>query len=425
MINTVFLDKIRSIYKLSFVSNFISLVILQGANYIFPLLTVPYLFRILGAENFGLINFANAFVAYFIIFTDFGFGISAVKNIAVYRDDIKKRNLFFTNIFIAKLFLFLISALIFGTLIISFDKFSSHKAVYVLAFINVLGTSIFPFWFFQGIERMKYVTNISITTRICSIIPIFLVVKSDADYLYVPFFYSLGSIASGIIGLYCAYKYCHLRFNFLGSATIAGVRDSLKESFNFFISRISVSLYTISNTFVLGLVLGNTAVGYYTAAEKLYTALQSMYGPLNQALYPYMVKTKDRGLFKKVFIGIVVINCIVLPICIYESNWIMNIIYKSINTESIVVFQILLIASLLTIPSILLGYPFLGAFGFTRYTNNTVILSSIFHISVLLLLVAFGMLTIYNVAALVVITEMMVLILRVRGAQKYIINPIS
>lgn len=414
------LQKIKNNFNSSLVSNFFSLVILQGANYLFPLLTVPYLFRILGVETFGLINFSTAFVQYFAILSDFGFNLSATKYIAANREDKDKRDQYFFNVLIAKLMLFLCGLVILLLIINFVDKFSENKAVYLLSYGSVLGSVLLPTWFFQGMEQMRYITKITIVTRTLAIIPIFFLVKSDTDFLLVPIFYGLGAIAAGLIGIYIVRVNFKLKFNF-NKLSFSSVIDCLKESVDFFLSRLSLSLYTISNTFVLGMVLGNTAVGYYAAGEKLYMAVQSMYGPLNQALYPYMVKHRNILIFKKIFFAVVLINCIVIPIGIYKSEFIMHFIYSTIDFESVSILKILLGACLITVPSILLGYPFLGAFGHTRYTNLTVIISSVFHVSMLVLLVLFNSLTVYTVASLVVTTELIVLILRIRGVKKFLI----
>jgi PST family polysaccharide transporter len=416
----VLLQKIKNNFNSSLVSNFFSLVILQGANYLFPLLTVPYLFRTLGVETFGLINFSTAFVQYFAILSDFGFNLSATKYIAANREDKDKRDKYFVNVLIAKLMLFLCGLVILLLIINFVDKFSENKAVYLLSYGSVLGSVLLPTWFFQGMEQMRYITKITIVTRTLAIIPIFFLVKSDTDFLLVPIFYGLGAIAAGLIGIYIVRVNFKLKFNF-NKLSFSSVIDCLKESVDFFLSRLSLSLYTISNTFVLGMVLGNTAVGYYAAGEKLYMAVQSMYGPLNQALYPYMVKHRNILIFKKIFFAVVLINCIVIPIGIYKSEFIMHFIYSTIDFESVSILKILLGACLITVPSILLGYPFLGAFGHTRYTNLTVIISSVFHVSMLVLLVLFNSLTVYTVASLVVTTELIVLILRIRGVKKFLI----
>ena len=405
----------------SLVSNFFSLVILQGANYIFPLLTIPYLFRTLGVETFGLISFASAFAQYFVILTDFGFNLSGVQFISINRDNKQLRDIYFVHVLISQLFLFLVGLIILLSVLFIFNKFNHDKWVYLLSYITVFGSVLLPTWFFQGIEQMKYITKINIATRTLAIIPIFFMVKSDADYLLVPFFYGLGSIASGAIALYIAKFKFGVNFN-LTTVSLTGIKKCLKDSSDFFVSRISVSIYTVSNTFILGLVLGNTAVGFYAAAEKLYLALQSMFGPLNNALYPYMIKHKNIKMFKKIFIIVIVINCISLPICIYNSGFIMQLVYKNVAIESINTLKILFGVCLISVPSILLGYPLLGAFGHTKFTNYTVIVASLFHVSMLVVMWFFNSITVYSVAMLVVLTELLVLGLRANGVRRLIIN---
>jgi PST family polysaccharide transporter len=414
----MFLKKIK--FNSSLVSNFFSLVVLQGANYIFPLLTIPYLFRTLGVGTFGLISFATAFAQYFIIFTDFGFNLYGVQYVSANRDNKELRDTFFINVVLTQIFLFLIGLALLIGLIFTFDKFYEHRWVYLLSFTTVLGTVLMPTWFFQGIEQMKHITKINIATRTLAIIPIFFFVKSDDDYLLVPLFYGLGSIASGSIALYVASTLFKVNLN-ISKTSLSGIKQCLKDSSQFFVSRISVSLYTISNTFVLGLVLGNVAVGYYAAAEKLYSAIQSMYGPLNNSLYPYMIKHKNINMFKKIFGIVVLINCILLPICIYNANFIMQLIYKNVAIESVNTFKILLGVCLITVPSILIGYPLLGAFNHARYANFTVILSSIFHVTMLIILIFFGSITVYSVASLVVVTEFLVLVMRIKGVYQKIL----
>ncbi|MDP5199626.1 oligosaccharide flippase family protein [Flavobacterium sp. DG2-3] len=408
-------------FKSSLVSNFFSLVILQGANYIFPLLTVPYLFRTLGVEVFGLTSFATAFSQYFIVLTDFGFNLYGVQFISANRDEKQARDVFFVNVLISQILLFVIGLVILVLVIFSFDKFYHNCWLYLLSYTTVFGTVLMPAWFFQGMEQMKYITKINIVTRTLAIIPIFFLVKSDSDYLLVPFFYGLGSITSGMIAIYIVKKKFNVSLKY-SLVSISRIEEYLRNSSQFFMSRISVSLYTVSNTFVLGLVGGNMAAGYYSAAEKLYSTIQNVYSPLNGAIYPYMVKHKDLKMFSKIFKAVVLLNSIVLPIAIYYADFIMLLIYKNVASISITVFQVLLGVCLVTIPSILLGYPLLGAFGHSKYTNKTVIISSIFHISGLTILFLTNNITVITVAVLVFLTEFTVLSLRIKGIKKLGLN---
>lgn len=181
---------------------------------------------------------------------------------------------------------------------------------------------------------------------------------------------------------------------------------------------MSVSIYTSSNAFVLGLFTNNTMVGYYSIAEKLYQALQGLYHPVIQTVYPYFSKTKNIVLFKRLFYILVGMHLLAFILLFNFSNDIFYLLFKLKHVESNKVFMIFLFSSLLHIPAILLGYPFLAAFGFPKYANVTVILSSIFHLFGLTILAVLGLISIYNIAVMVVLTEATVFFSRIYYSKK-------
>ena len=135
--------------------NFASLFTLQGLNYILPLITFPYLVRVLGPDKYGLIAFAQAFIGYFVILTDYGFNLSATREVALNRDNDKKLSEIFSSVMIIKIVYMVLSFIILCTVVFSFEKFSHNWIIYIFAFGVVLGNVLFPVWFFQGMERMK------------------------------------------------------------------------------------------------------------------------------------------------------------------------------------------------------------------------------------------------------------------------------
>lgn len=396
--------------------NIISLLVLQGSNYIIPLLSIPYLFKTLDIEKFGLVNFSFAFVQYFIILTDFGYNLSATKSIALHRDDVEKTQEIFNGVMGSKILLFLLGLLILTCVVFFFPGFSSYKLIYFITYGMVLGSILFPVWFFQGMEKMKLITFLTISLKLVAIVPIFFLVKTSADYLYVPIFNSIAWIICGIVSLYIIYKDYGI---VPGRFTIQQVKNSLIESRPFFLSRVSVSLYTTSNVFTLGLFSGNAAAGFYSAAEKLFQALQNAYFPINSSLYPFMTKTKDIVLYKKVFLFAVLFNIILISFLLFFSKDIITLFYREDSTEVVNVFRLLLVACFFIVPSVMLGYPLLAALGHSNFANKTVIAPSIIHLFALCVLLATKTFTIYTVAAMVIFTESLVLISRLYGVYKF------
>ena len=187
------------------VINFISLVLLQGVNYLLPLLSFPYLFRVLGVERYGLATFGYSLMQYFVMFTDFGFNLSATKYISEHRSDLQKINTYLNSAMIGRFILCVISFLFLLALVSCVDKFKIDSSLYLLYFGIILGNVMFPMWFFQGMENMKYITVFNIVAKSLSFIPFFIFIRKPEDYLYVPICYSTGFILAGLVSLHIIY----------------------------------------------------------------------------------------------------------------------------------------------------------------------------------------------------------------------------
>jgi len=136
----------------SLIHNFTSLSVLQVANYLFPLITLPYIVRVIGPAKYGLINFAAAFIAYFNLICDYGFSLSGTKKFSIIRDDKEKLSKTFSTILSIKLLLSLISAFVLGIIVLLIPIFNGHWEVYLLSSGFVIGGVLFPNWFYHGIE---------------------------------------------------------------------------------------------------------------------------------------------------------------------------------------------------------------------------------------------------------------------------------
>ena len=408
--------RIKSKLKSPMAINFISLALLQGVNYLLPLLSFPFLFRVLGVERWGLVTFGYSLMQYFVMFTDFGFNLSATKYISEHRNDLQKINSYLNSAMIGRFILCGISLAILLALISYFDKFSTESIFYLLYFGIILGNVMFPMWFFQGMENMKYITVFNIVAKSLSFIPFFIFIRKPEDYIYVPIFYSIGFVLVGIVSLFIVYFKMGMKWYF---TSISQISSSLKDSSAYFLARASTSLFTTSNSFLLGLVCGNTMVGYYSAAEKLYQAYNQLLSPFTGVLFPHIAKSRDVLFFKKIFYRITFTNLFCVAAALLLASYVLDIVYGTADPNILEVFRILVTACFVTIPSMLLGYPFLAAMGHPLYTNYTVMTTSVVHITGLVVLYIYGAISPITVAMMVVMSETLLILFRIWGVRRF------
>jgi len=388
MLGKLFKDK----DKKRLFENFISLSVLQGANYILPLITLPYLVRVLGPEKFGLIAFAQAFIQYFNILTDYGFNLSATREIAIHREDKEKVSEIFSAVMIIKFGLLLLSLIILTIIVFSFKKFRQDWLIYYLTFGMVVGQALFPMWFFQGMEKMKYITFLNITAKLIFTVSIFIFVHKVSDYIYVPLINSLGFLVAGGLALWIVYKNFKLIFKY---PSLKQLKYQLKEGWYIFISTVAISLYTISNTFILGLFTNNTIVGYYSAAEKLIKAVQGLLAPISQTIYPYISKlvseSKESGIkfIQKITFLIGGISFILSLFIFVFASSIVGIVLGDKYVESVPVLRILAFLPFIIGLSNIFGIQTMLTFNYKKAFSNILICASVINIVLAFILVPF------------------------------------
>lgn len=327
-------------------SNFFSLSVLQGTNYILPLITLPYLVRVLGVEYIGLLAFAMATITYFGIITNYGFNLTATKEIAMYRNNKAKVTEIFSSVMIIKIILMIISFVLLSLLVFSFEKFRSDALIYFLSFGTVVAQVLFPVWFFQGMERMKYITYLNLLSKLIFTIAIFIFVKERNDFYMVPFLTSTGAIIAAIWSHFLIRKEFDIRFKMQNLNTL---KTYLIDGWHLFLSRIYVSTYTTANILLLGLFTNNTTVGYYSIAEKIVVSIAGLFEPANQAIYPYLARKYKENFaqfirqLKKIAIMFLVFSLLLLLMSEYFKKEIVYLISGEYNIEVISLLSILLI----------------------------------------------------------------------------------
>lgn len=391
------------------IKNFSSLTVLQISNYLFPLITVPYLVRVLGVENYGLANFVIAFTAYFITFSDYGFNLSATREAALNKNNNNELSVIFNSVLLIKLILFVSGFLLFSAIIFSFELFSKNYILYIIAFGSVLGNVLFPSWFFQGIERMNLISIFSIIVKILFVISIFLFVKSFND---VDLYLIINSVSSLILGLITIfYVYTKLNIKFLIPSK-NNLLYQLKEGYHIFLSTLSINLYTTSNTFLLGLLTGNQAVGIFSGANKIREAYQGLLGNFGRTFYPHIAeqfkenRSKAFSQIKKysaIVVGLSMVSGLLLFIF---TPQIIRIVLGPDFSEAVSVFQILAFVPATIMISNIAGIQIMLNLGYKKEFNRIIFSAALLNIILMFVLVPSLS---YNGAALsILITEIFV-----------------
>lgn len=394
-------DDIRRLFE-----NISSLFLLRVINYILPLITVPYLVRVLGIEKYGIVAFAMSFTAYFQILTDYGFNFTATREISINCSNKEKVSEVFSTVFIIKIIFLFISFLLLCLIVFNINSFKTDLTIYIIAFGTVIGNTLFPSWLFQGIQKMKYITYINLIGKTAVTISVFVVIKKDKDYLIYVILNSLSYIAIGIISMLIALKLCKVRFVF---PSLTQIKTSLKDGWNIFMTSMLSSIISVGGTFVLGLFQSKEIVGYYAAIDKLVKAFIGLFLPITQAAFPYISAKFSqsyiagrRSVIKLSKYTVFLAGLIALILYIFNKD-IIFLVFGTKFIEHSVILKYLSIWLLLGVLNNIIGIQYLVASGRDSYYTKSFIIASF--ITLMLYLFLVGPLSYYGVIIGMIIGE--------------------
>lgn len=397
------LDKIKN--NKSLISNFSYLSFLQFFNLALPLFTYPYLINVLGKETYGITVLAQSIIGYFLILISFGFNISATKEVSIYRDDKEKLSEIVSSIFIIKGILLVVSFIILYFLISYTNTSQGYSTLFYLTFWMCIYEWIFPTWYFQGIEKMKYITILSLISRLIFLVFVFVFIKKTSDYILFPIINGIGAIVSGIIGLYVIFYLHKIKFSLQKAQTLLMY---FKESVPMFVSQSSVKIYVNSNKVVIGYLLGLQEVAYYDLAEKIVTVLKTPQAILGQVLFPKINKDRNINFIKKMFNYSVSINFMIVIIGFIFIKYLILLLGGETMLPAINVFYGLSFTVPIAAISNIFGIQLLIPFGYTRKFTFVIVSSGLFYLLIVYLFWLFGVINLVSISLVTLLTEMFV-----------------
>ncbi len=404
--------KLSDFFKSKVFENISALMLLQIGNYAIPVLVMPYLIKTLGIEGFGVYSFVLAISMNLVILIDYGFSIYGAKVISIAREKKSEVSQLYSSIQFIKVSLLTVILVIYFLLINGFDFFEENRSVYLLSFLVIIGQTIIPVWFFQGMENMKFITIVNLSIRTGFAFLVFVFVKEESDLNLVMFAQGVSYLAAGLLSVVIA------RFSFgnkLVKPKANVLRDLINGSKHVFISTFSIGVFRNINTIIIGFVLGDYAVGFYSAAEKIIRAIQSMISPISSAIFPnlsfkftnlsYRESIDELVKISKYVFGFVLL---VLTVTIVSEPIIYSILKITYSEFSKVYF---VLSSLIVFGSMnnLLGISGLINLGFQQKFSRITIIGGVVNVLLSIILITF--LGAIGVAFSLVISEIIVFLL--------------
>lgn len=350
--------------------NTVMLYILQFSNMALGLLTQGYQMRVLGLDNVGVLSAAQYATNFFQILIDFGFIYSATAKVSRFREDKNVLNKVLTCVILAKAMFMAVSFLILFAFIAPTLPDMSQVLVYAFFLISVCTYALLPDFMYRGLEQMSTITIRAVAIKFFATLMIFLFVHQPGDYFLVPLFTAVGNLGAIVFVYWHLFRRVGIHFC---RVTWREIWVELKDSSQFFLSKVAASINSNLNGILLNSLAGPAATGLYANADKVIGAAKSGMSPIADSLYPHMMKHKNFSLIKKAMLivyPVILLGCAVVfifaePLLVF---WL-----GAEGSQVVLPLRLLIPVAVFSFPNYVLGYPTLGAMGLAKYANIAVV----------------------------------------------------
>lgn len=285
------IDRVRGNHDAkTLIENFASLSALQVVTLILPLITLPYVLRVMGKSGYGVYVMAITLMGYFVTITDFGFAVLAPRDVALTRDDKDALNKVYSQVIFTKIALAVLAILLFSILIIAVPSFRQDWVSYLCALPILIGSVFITDWFFQGIEQMKFITIIQVTTRVLFTCLVFVVIREPEDFNKYILLQSMTYVLSATISQFIVRGKHHVRFV---RVSMIEFKETVQENLPIFINIFLPNLYNAGGILLLGLFHDHNAVGTYETLHKIAMIGLTLVTILSQVFFPFLSRRKE------------------------------------------------------------------------------------------------------------------------------------
>lgn len=363
--------RISSERNRTLVQNTSYIAILQGFNVIAPLITYPYLVRVIGRDMYGVFITAQVLVSYISLFVVWGSDSVCAKYISIYRDDKQKLSEIFSSVFVGRAVVWLIGLAVFLLIVLLTPTYRESSLIFTLTYGMAIYDVLFPQYLFQGLEKMKYATFVVVMAKSFFIVLVFALVKESSDLYLVPLLYSIGYLLGGLFSLYIVLGLLGLRFK---KVSCKAVLSLVEESLPIFASDMITAIKDRFNILLMGGLIGMGNVVIYDLGMKINLLVSKPTEILRIAMFPRAAKDRSIPEVRKTimvsffisFMLVIVVN-LALP---FISRFFLN------EDVDLLPLRLFTMAPLLLSVSVLIAFNVFVAFGYNRYVLNSILITT-------------------------------------------------
>jgi PST family polysaccharide transporter len=275
------MGKFRELLHHDLVHNTLALYGVQACRKILPLISIPYLARVLRADGWGTVAFVSSLGEFMVLTIEFGFNLSATREIAQHRDSRASCGRIASGVIASQILLAAVAVVIVLSIQGHLPVLRDHHSLLWAGLLYGVFQGLNPIWFFQGLENIQLAATIEIIGKVCAVSGLFVFVRTPDDQWQVLALQAFPAMLSTAAGFWLATRRVDLCW-----PDIALVRQTMKRSWPMFLFRSAESLYGVGNAFVLGLFASPAAVGYFSMAERISRAIYGLMDPIREAVYP-------------------------------------------------------------------------------------------------------------------------------------------
>lgn len=390
---------------------------LQAAKYLFPFITIAYLTRTLGADVYAIRAYVIATMSFMLVFLDFGFLPYGTGAIARAEDDIDEQNRQMSSIVILRTIICIIGAFAIAIMTVSIPLLAANPLYVAIAYIGTCLKVLLPDFVFQGRQDMGIITTRFVATQIIAVALIFLLIHGPSDLLLIPLIETLATAVGLIWSWANVFTKQGLSFVSIGTKKLLHV---FKSASVFFVADASIALFSSLTTILIGIfITDQVQISYWSVAMTAIVAVQALYSPLANSLYPHMVRSRDFALLKRLLLTgtpCAIVGAILLAVL---SKFVMLVLGGPEFVDGSYVLALLAPMLAFSYPAVMLGYPVLAAVGRARQLTAVSVGAALFHIAGLGILAATGSFTIFSVAILRCCTEALLMLGRAFFVWRY------